>query len=69
MFAPNHTVLIVDYGTTKRGDDYWIVKNSWGANWGIDGYCYIRRNTGMIGGVSNINYVGAYPIKRSHRSH
>jgi C1A family cysteine protease len=32
-----HAILIVGY--TK---DHWIVRNSWGADWGDKGYCYMR---------------------------
>ncbi len=48
-YAPTHGVVIVGYGTTARGLDYWTVLNSWGASWGEDGYFRIARGRGLCG--------------------
>ena len=32
---PNHGIAVVGYGVTKDGDQYYILKNSWGVNWGM----------------------------------
>ncbi|KAK8947241.1 hypothetical protein KSP39_PZI007346 [Platanthera zijinensis] len=58
----DHAVLIVGYGS-ENGGDYWILKNSWGTNWGMNGYMHLLRNGGDSQGVCGINMLPSYPTK------
>ena len=52
--TPNHSVLIVGYGSTP--EPYWIVKNSWGRCWGCNGFFFISRGkkSCSIGGGASV---------------
>lgn len=46
----NHAVVIVGYGVDETTNKkYWRVKNSWGPNWGENGYFRLIRGEGACG--------------------
>ena len=54
----DHGVLAVGYDTTAS-TPYYIVKNSWGASWGMDGYIELEIASGA--GTCGIQKSASYP--------
>ncbi|MBN2046243.1 MAG: protease inhibitor I42 family protein [Anaerolineaceae bacterium] len=52
-YLSNHSVSLVGWNDV---DDTWILRNTWGADWGLNGYMRIRR------GVSNVGFAASYVI-------
>ena len=44
----DHEVLIIGWDDTLDGG-VWIIKNSWGTTWGVDGHMLLKRGTANIG--------------------
>ena len=61
----NHMVVLVGWDDKQSGG-VWFVRNSWGTDWGENGYMRIQDNCSLIGfAASYINYPGADPMQVS----
>ena len=60
----NHAVLVVGWGTFN-GTKYWVAQNTWGLQWGDEGYFRMRRgvdNSAFESMVVAIDVEGALPL-------
>jgi C1A family cysteine protease len=59
----DHGVLVIGYGTEK-GEDYYLVKNSWGTSWGEKGYIKLGRGPQYNNGEGQCGILleASYPL-------
>ncbi|XP_060586273.1 procathepsin L-like [Ruditapes philippinarum] len=55
----NHAMTAIGYGRSNTGMDFWILKNSWGEDWGEKGYMRLIRNHGNRCGITTM---ASYPV-------
>ncbi|EDL93860.1 testin gene [Rattus norvegicus] len=58
----NHAVLVVGYGfegEESDGNSFWLVKNSWGEEWGMKGYMKLAKDWSNHCGIATYS---TYPI-------
>ncbi|KAL5544034.1 hypothetical protein UlMin_007818 [Ulmus minor] len=61
----DHGVAVVGYGAALDGTKYWTVRNSWGPEWGEEGYIRMQRDVSQKEGLCGIAMEASYPIKNS----
>jgi len=44
VYPGRHAVIVVGFGTDSNGEPHYLICNSWGADWGINGHAWISRS-------------------------
>ena len=53
----NHAVLLCGYTST-----YWILMNSWGSPWGVQGFFYLPKGNDAYGPTGPLNMLTTFPV-------
>lgn len=62
----DHSVLLAGWGEdAETKEKYWLIQNSWGSNWGENGYFRIRRGVDELS-VESTCEIGTPGLKASY---
>jgi len=59
----DHCVQLVGYNWPQK---YWIVRNSWNTDWGVEGYIYLQTGGNACGLGDVVTYANVAPKQRKH---
>lgn len=63
MQPVDHAVLVVGIEKDFLGQEYWIIKNSWGASWGEKGFIRFAKGSNIANMITNpVTVVNLGPI-------
>jgi len=65
----NHGVAAVGFGVSAgpKPQKYWTIRNSWGKDWGEDGYMRLAFGDKTLGGKCGITLAASYPVLNKPR--
>lgn len=63
--ALNHGVTLVAYGVTNEKTPFYVIKNSWGTDWGENGYVYWDRTDPNMCGIAE---AASYPLVKKTKT-
>jgi len=53
----DHCVQLIGYNTVSSTNSYWIVRNQWGTDWGIDGIINLKMGSNQCGVADEVTVV------------
>lgn len=67
--AGGHALALAGYAIGDKGDNYYLIHNSWGPGWGDDGYAWMHEATIARHMLKGFGIIDARPIKgaKAHR--
>jgi len=62
LVGTNHAVTAVGWGTAANGGEFWIIKNSWGTDFGENGYIRVANTKTNDYGICGVNKTPSFPV-------